>query len=246
MEEHPEIDPTDLVVEIDGAQPDSIAAAPALAVFDAFLKLVASVGAQRDEPVTFVGLRVIDKCTALATRPDNLSLARAHASESLQLLLSPHRPKFGVLQRVLEARKALADLPDTYSVSVRVSDLHAPLPHRHPEALTLPTAIEVLRVRPIRAGGRNATVKFESVLEGQSFTLKTTPAMARRLGALLYTEVDLEATVVRAVDGRILDGRILDAHELGNRGRSALEEWFAPYAEAWADVVDVEEELDRD
>lgn len=65
-----------------------------------------------------------------------------------------------------------------------------------------------IRAKPIHVGGEKPTAHFESPFE-EPFTLSITKEDARRLGALLYQDVDIEAEVVRDVEGKIESGKLL-------------------------------------
>ena len=105
-----------------------------------------------------------------------------------------------------------------------------------------------LRARPIRVGGAKPTVTLSSHSESRPFTVSVPDIdNARRLGALLYVEVDVELRLRRDADGIIRDGEVLAVHALDLTSDPAQiwRDWFQENAAEWADVDDVLTELGR-
>ena len=95
----------------------------------------------------------------------------------------------------------------------------------------LPWEVTELRVTPIRVGGTEPGAQMTSTSEVGPFTVEVSRDAARRLGSLLYQEVDVVVHIVRGVDGRIEKGRLMEIHSLGDgEPLSAWRDWFATNA----------------
>ena len=115
----------------------------------------------------------------------------------------------------------------------------------HPE-VDLPWEVTELRVTPIRVGGTEPGAQMTSTSEVGPFTVEVSRDAARRLGSLLYQEVDVVVHIVRGVDGRIEKGRLMEIHSLGDgEPLSAWRDWFATNAPEWGTIDDVRGELGR-
>jgi hypothetical protein len=66
------------------------------------------------------------------------------------------------------------------------------------------------------------------------------------VGALLYTEVEIEAELLRAADGTIEDGQLRAVTRLSDDAPlEAWSEWYRSIGSPWSDVIDLEEAFDR-
>lgn len=239
---HDIIAPDELVFEIDGVEPNEIDSLASLDFIRAMLRVVVSVGEVLDVDVAFSGVRIINKCTAFAFNapdPAGTSVAVKRA-----LFLVHNADARG--EEYDAVRKALRALPPTYRTRVHVDGFSADVTTPLALAPTWTTSLEVFRATPQRAGGAKPAVRFRAPTEPRAFTLRATEALARELGGLLYTEVEIEAEVVRAADGTIEDGTLRSVTRLSDAPPlEAWTSWYESLGSPYSDVIDIEEALDR-
>ena len=94
-----------------------------------------------------------------------------------------------------------------------------------------------IRARPIRAGGVSPAVRFSADGEPADFTLPCSAELSRELGAQLYREVEIEASIVRAADGHIESGELLGFAAVASDEdpAGAWERWFEINGKGWDD-----------
>lgn len=174
----------------------------------------------------------VDTITEVRSNP---AQARLGQNEVHRSLLEPKAVPPGLRTAVADLREVLLDVPDDCSVkangladTIDLTDLVRGV-HRPTVNVS-----ETLRVRVIKAGGRpkNASVRLDSPGEGE-FTLRASESLAKEAGSILYSNVDIEADLVRAADDPsmpIVRGRLRAIHRLG--AGPTLEELRAWYNEA--------------
>jgi hypothetical protein len=216
-----------VILEIDGpgVSPETLDAAALLEFAAAFFQLV-QVNASENGGLTLTDVRIIDKCAAVLARPDRLELAKDSAEEAVRQIAGFGDIPKGGTAYVERARASVRLMPKEQRAKVLVGAWHRDVVAQTdmpPEPLD---AILSVRATPIRIGGSRPAVRFRSDLEAD-FTLSTTQEIARRIGAYLYREVDIEGVVHRAADGTIADGRLNSFEPVSTSDpRPAWREWF--------------------
>jgi hypothetical protein len=173
----------------------------------AYLELLDAIAADRDQDLVFSGLEVVDKCTAVFVRVNEIVPARQCLAEAKWLLMSGERPPRGMRSKIEAVHEARAKLPPLYQATAFVGATRFPI-ERALLSDGFPRATLAVRATPIRIGGKSPTVTFESPSEEKRFTLRLSRDMAKRLAPHLYSDVDIEAMVLRADDGLIESGNL--------------------------------------
>jgi len=98
--------------------------------------------------------------------------------------------------------------------------------------------LATIRARPIRAGGVVPAVRFSADDEPADFTLPCSQQLSRELGAHLYREVEIEASITRSADGRIEGGQLMQFVVVNNDDdpAEAWERWFKVNGSGWDDA----------
>jgi hypothetical protein len=224
----PDFDPNLYVVlEIDGpgVHVASVDDPGLLELAAAFFQLLRVNASESAGALALTDVRIFDKCAAVAAKPDRFDLAKDCIEDVVRQIAGADPPRGGI-EFATRARFAVRRLPPECSVEVSVGALHR-------DVVALSSILQEpldsmlsIRATPIRTGGRNAAVRFTSDME-EDFTLDTTRAIARDIGAHLYSEVDIEGTVRRALDGTIASGRLISFEPVESGDpRPAWREWF--------------------
>jgi hypothetical protein len=239
-------------VELDGegVSPDTVDALAMLRVAESYLSLVAKLGQLREMPVTMTGLQIVDKCAAVQTAPTDMQRAVHFCQQATRVVTGQEPAPRGADKAAEAVREALRALPK--NIRARV------IAGRYAEAIVAPLHQEEIRERAweqveiratlVRAGGRKPVAQFLSLDDEVLFTLDlANEEKARELGRHLYKEVDVEALIVRGLEGGIERGELLDLHVLSDsEPAEAWREWFRVNASEWTEVDDVLGELGRD
>ena len=98
-------------------------------------------------------------------------------------------------------------------------------------------SLVTLPARVVKVGGREPSVRFDSPLESEEFTLRASEDLARALGNQLYREVEISAQIERGRDGAIAGGEVL-AFELVD---AACEDPWGPWEQWFQAVTRVDE-----
>ncbi|MCK5798395.1 MAG: hypothetical protein KAI47_14490 [Deltaproteobacteria bacterium] len=223
-----------IAFEGDGISPETVDSLSLLEMGAAFFELVREVAAKSDVPVRFTGLRIVEKCAAVAVRADAFEAAQEAAQQARYCVDGSHEIP-GTEKFVKRVRKVMARQPSKLRVlhgagSMRLQEIRPP---KASQAIT-PVMASTLAVRAqvVRVGGANPAARFTSGDEKDDFTLEMDREMAARLAGWLYTEVDIEAIICRHASGGIKSGTLTSFHPLEDV--DPLEAWGA-WAEAHAD-----------
>jgi hypothetical protein len=244
MPERPE-----LLVELDGpgVSPETVDTLALLRLAETYFRLIGKVAEASSMSLSFRGLRVVDKCVAVSATPNNQGLAQLVSTRTLRIVSGEEGPPRGTEVLTSSLRSCLRSLPTGHVARTRWGKRSHPL-----VAPPLPTeehpweTIE-LRVIPVRVGGAEPGARLRSASEGHEFTVSASAEDARKLGAMLYSEVDVELEVCRDFEGRIELGRLMEVHAVSEaEPASAWRQWFKANASEWDEVDDVGAELGRD
>lgn len=220
-----------VVLEIDGpgVSPKTVDAPALLEFAAAFFQLLKANADETAEPLSLTHVQVIDKCAAVIVMPDNLELARACADEAVRQVAGSDPPK-GAKELVGRVHSALRQLPSEQRARVLIGSWLRHIVTELAATADPLDSILAIRATPIRVGGSRPAVRFRSHLE-RDFTLDTTREIARSIGAHLYREVEIEATVRRDADGSIGSGRLRSFEPVATGDpRPAWQEWFRSVA----------------
>lgn len=237
-------------VELDGpgVSPANVDAVAFLRVTESYLWLVKLLGEINDAPVTLTGLEVIDKCAAVQTWPTDMTRAVLFCRKATAVIAEQEDAPHRAVRAASSAREALRLLPRTQTVRVFAGNYAgALLAPPQPESRELPWEQVELRATLIRSGGEKPVAQFRSADDGALFSLDLgSVEKARELGQQLYREVDVEALIMRDVDGGIERGELLEIHVLSEEEPvNAWRSWFKENASEWSDTEDVLGELGR-
>ena len=176
---------------------------------------------------------------AIGIGVDRLSAAVDAAKELSAALVSRVSPQ-GTSMVIDRIRAALRQLPNDVSATVKIGKRwqHKLEPDGGLAQAEPVGEIASIRARPIRAGGVAPAVRFSADDEPLDFTLPCSEQLSRELGAHLYHEVEIEASIVRAGDGHIEGGQLLSfvVVNTGEDPARAWERWFEINGSGWDDA----------
>lgn len=235
----PNANAKEIVLRVDGADwhpsnADPIAILTLAAAYAEGLRAVAKASGLR---FTMRGLEIRDECVAVSIGVDRLAPA-IDAARELDAALSSKATVAGASMLMDRIRAALHSLPTGVRASVRVGRRWTRSLRVESELRPGPVGeLITVRARPIRAGGATPVVRFSADSEPADFTLPCTEEVSRELGARLYREVEIEASVVRGADGQIESGQLIGfaAVDSDDDPAASWERWFEVNGRGWDD-----------
>lgn len=204
----------------------------------AYVEGLRAVAKASELQFTMKGLEIRDECVAIGIGVDRVGPAIDAAKELSAALVSEAAVPgtSGVVERI---RSALQSLPNGVSATVKVGKrwAHKLDPDGAMTRVEPVGELATIRARPIRAGGVSPAVRFSADGEPADFTLPCSEELSRELGAQLYREVEIEASIVRAADGHIEGGQLLGfaAVDSDEDPAGAWERWFKINGKGWDD-----------
>lgn len=241
--------PQDLLFELDGpgVTPATVDSIALLQFADACFRMAVKVAEVNKIALTFQGLRVIDKCVAIAATPSSGVAARTTAAKIKKMVEGVEDPPTGAEGLLEEVRRCVRALKPQMTAAFRVGKVAYKIQAPRAPIAESPWETTELRVIPIRAGGRDPTAELVSDSEPGSFTLKTNAENARLLGAALYREVDVTIEICRGFDGSIERGKIIEVMPLDQESDpvATWRTWFAEEGKDWEEIDNVGEALER-
>jgi hypothetical protein len=242
--------PKEFLLELDGpgVAPENVDTLLLLRLAEASFRLAIKVSETGKTGLSFQGLRVLDKCVAIAAVPNNFRAAKLAGTTAIQIVSGAIGIPRGCEDVVDDVRAHLRRLPSAHKAKLIAGGWSRRMVAPEVPSADHPWERTELRARPIRVGGAGAAPRtmLTSDSEPGSFLLDATRDQARKLGAVLYKEVDVVLDVCRDIDGRISQGRIVEVHELGDdEPVTVWRDWFATNGEGWNEVENVLEGLER-
>lgn len=236
-----------VALELDGpgVSPETVDAPLLFELAAAFFLLLQGNAEDAATPITLRGVHIIDKCLRLAVPVEHLEQARQFAEDAMRQMVGEQDPPRGLGLVADRGRSALGKLQPDQTAKIVVGKWERPLALPKQDDVILPNdSILSVRAVPVRVGGAKPLIRFKSMLEDEPFTLTATEEQARKLGALLYKEVDIDALISRAADGTIDGGKLVSFEPvIDGDPRPAWREWFKSVGgEEWR--PDAEEEDD--
>ena len=228
-----------------GVTPKTVDTLQLLQLADACFRMAVKVAEASQMGITFQGLRVLDKCVAVAATPSSPKVARFSAAKVRRLVDGSEDAPSGAENLLRDVRRGLRGLRPHVTAGFRIGEV--PYTFRSPDIPIAESPWErtELRVVPIRVGGRNLTAELASNSEAGTFIVETSLEVARVLGASLRNELDVVLDVCRDIDGAIQRGKIIEAFPLQDGDpQDVWKAWFAE-AQEWDDIEDVGEALGR-
>lgn len=214
----------------------------------AFFEHLQKVAEALQVELTFEGIWIKEKCVSVEAMPNSVPRAKLVAQRSTAMLAGRMPTPRGVEGAADRLRRSVEALPANTKARIVAGKWKRAVAPPEPREVDWPWEVVELRARPIRVGGKESrTAIFTSPSEPGDFVLKLASAgMARRVGAVLYDEVDIEAMVRRGVSGEIVEGRLVEVHDLEDgEPMTRWSEWFSTAAAEWNDIDDIEAELER-
>jgi hypothetical protein len=231
----------EIVLRVDGAgwHPDTADPGAILTLAAAYVEGLRAVAKASELEFTLKGVTIRDECVAIGIGVDRIGAA-VEAAKELDSALGAHRPTVPGTSMIVERiRGALQALPPDVSASVKVGKRWKRQLDRTAGLMSAEPVGELasLRARPIRAGGVTPAVRFSADAEPADFTLPCSEQLSRELGAHLYREVEIEASIVRTPDGHIEGGQLLSfvVVKTDDDPAEAWERWFKVNGSGWDD-----------
>lgn len=219
-------------IEVDGvdAQPRDIPTAAVLRVASAYFAALEKYAITSGDrvPLQLRGLDVRDKCTQVVAWTSVPELAdeavRAALAIAAGRVPAPHGSK-REFDELFDACDALGAL----HVVVRSATVRARFVPRVESLRTVSGETGAWRARVVAVGGREPRAKFD-VFGFGVISLDGSEEAVASLGACLYQDVELTASIKRNAHGKIAGGRILAFHPVPKldpkTARADLRAWF--------------------
>lgn len=240
--------PRDMEIHLNapGLTPESIDTAGLLRLGAKYLELLQKVAEEQGRELSFSGFRLEPgSARALMLASDEETVVDAADEAARYISGAEVAGAAGVDPLAREVSTAIRRMG--VDGNVVIGPWRRPLAPRPEAERSLRVEVVSLRATIQRVGGKTPAVRLTSKSEDFPFTLRfEDPDDAPRLGALIYRDADIVATVRRDDDGKILGGA-LDEFEAvaGGSGVAAWREWFRESCSGWDAVDDVNRELGR-
>lgn len=229
--------------------PETIDSAFLCRLGGAYLRFLSRVAEEQGRELSFTGIRLDRGSTRALFLPSDEETARDAADEAAPYVSGETEPPSGLEADARAVSDILGEgLAAGQCATVIIGPWKRPLAPRVQEERRLATDTVSVRVKVLRVGGVKPAVRVETASEPFAFTLTLSkPDDAPKLGALLYQEIDIVATVRRDdEDEKIVSGTLDEWAPLDpGSGVAAWREWFRQSCPEWEDVEDVNAELGR-
>lgn len=238
-------------VDAPGFDPETAPTPLLLEAASAFFAALARTAELEDGKLVVTGLSVRDKCVQIVSRVDRPDLARVVTAKVLGYTSGRESSPRGLGDSIERFRTALRALGPGAISKVYVGRWGQDIDVPEEGKLDVSSIEETtIRARVLRVGGKTKPkIMLESPSESSPFTLDATEAVARDIAHHLFEDVDIEARVSRANDGKIKAGSVISFLSMDSTVDpvSAWQAWFRAATDGyWDDVHDVERELSRD
>lgn len=213
-----------------------------------YLDLLGRIATEQGHELAFHGLQVeTTRSISAFVRTNNVDAARDAADEAAPYVSGEERAaSAGIEPLARQVSAAVRDLGATAEVIIGPWK-RAIMPRGEREPVVR-DEILAARATVLRVGGAVPAVRLEALGEHFPFTLKIEDkSWTPKLGAHIYREVDIVASIRRDADDKIIGGT-LDEYTVVEEGSGvdAWREWFQRSCSGWGDVDDVLRELGRD
>lgn len=230
----------EIVLRVDGGgwHPSTADPGAILSLAAAYVEGLRAVAKASELEFTLKGVTIRDECVAVGIGVDRVGAA-IDAAKELSTALVSSASTLGTSTVVDRIRAALQALPAEVSATVKVGkrwqrklepngDIARPEPVGE---------LATIRARPIRAGGVTPAVRFSAEDEPADFTLACSEELSRELGAHLYREVEIEASIIRTADGHVDGGQLIGfvVVSTDEDPSEAWERWFKINGSGWDD-----------
>ncbi len=239
---------TELELRIPVGTPETIDSGFLCRLGGQYLKLLERVAQEQGRELSFHGLRLEKGSTRALFATDNPESAQEAADEAAPYVSGEIEPPPGIASLARDVSNTLREgLGEHQVADVIIGPWKRPLAARPEEVRALSAETIALRVKVQRVGGVKPAIRVESAAEPFPFTLQVKPDDAPKLGARLYQEIDIVATVRRDDEERIVSGTLDEWEPLEEGGGvEAWREWFRKSAPEWEGVEDVSQALRTD
>jgi hypothetical protein len=210
-----------------GVTPETVDTAALLSVANAYVDLAIAVAAATGKTLSFTGVRVVNKCAALASPPSDKAVAIDAIKASNAIVYGKQAAPHGAEMRAKALRKAVEDLPNGYAARVILGRLSWPLrltaPDERPER---PWSLSSVRVRVIELQATPPRVRLACAWL-DDFSLTASRDIIRQLGAHMYEEIDIDVRWTFGDDDKVEKGDVLAVHPISNEeSLSAWQRWY--------------------
>ena len=212
-----------------------------------YFDLLVNIAREHGTALELRGLKISRGSMVVASRPDHPDVAVQVMTDASRYIGGALPPPPRLERRVEELRAKVTNLPLNVVATTRCGGTVRPLTPRVEEPLLPPREFVELRARLMGVGGQQPSARFASRSEDRPFSLRTDLNTAKKLGKLLYADVDLTAEVQRDEKGFIHSGVVHEFQAVDTDGDEFMvwREWFRKAGGDWNDIEDVEQELNR-
>jgi hypothetical protein len=237
----------ELYLDAPGLTRDSVDSAMLLRLGAAYLEMLLKIAGDQGRELEFHGMRVEPGSTRAFFMASDAEAAQDVADEAATYVSGEETP----------AAAGVEPLARTVSTVVRrmgatakviIGPWKRDIVPRSEVDRGFTTEIVSLRAEVLRVGGKIPAVRLTARGEEFPFTLRVAnPSDTPKLGALIYQDVDIVATVRRDEDQKIVGGTLDEFYAIPpGSGVEAWGNWYRQACSEWDDVEDVNRELGRD
>lgn len=216
-----------------------------LEIAASFFALVQGNAKDAEKDIILQGISITNKCVQVAAITNSPSVAQLFVQKTHMQISGELPAPRGLTDLARRAQNALRRAPGNWQIIYKAGQWSKPI------------SIIPKKVRPMRelislratvnkvTGAPNPHVRLESHIEKRPFSLRINRDLAKRLGKVLLTEIDIQAKVQRSVDGSIESGRLTDFEPVDLAGDTITEwkDWYKKNASEWDAIADIEGEL---
>lgn len=238
-------DADDLVLELtgDAIEQGTVDAEAGLRAMLAYVRALITTSKILEQELTLTGIFVEDKCVQLRTRANNQKVAQTSIEYFQGVLEGEMGVPRGLTRDLNEVRSSFEGLAPNVSAFASIGDARvhvfsrSEVP-RQAQAGWHVAGREVHRASVQRIGGAQPRVQLKTAYDGPITADIPSHSLARKLGAMLYMDVDATLEVVRDDDGEVVSAKVVDFRKLEalSDPLSQLQDWFRPAADRWSGI----------
>lgn len=225
--------PDEVAIELagPGVTPETVDTMALLSVAHAYVDLAIAVASASGASLSFTGVRIVNKCAALAAPVNDKKVAIDAIKASNDIVSGKRAAPRGAETRAKSLCKAVEALPSGYAASVVVGRSSWPLrlatPNERPER---PWSLSSVRVKVIELQATPARARF-SCAWLDDFSLTASRDIIRKLGTHMYEELDIDVRWTFDENDKVEAGTVLEVNPIStDDSLTAWQRWYGAAA----------------